>query len=78
MLENFFRKERVKAIEILLMQKFNAMDAGKAKNDREVVKEAQRRLGEYKREEVLNVLYRMRLETAYGKLAEKEIKSYES
>jgi hypothetical protein len=60
------------------MQKFNATERGRTKNDKEVVKEAQRRLGEYRREEVLNVLYRMRLETFYGKLVENEIKSYES
>ena len=78
MLEDFLHKERAKTIEILLMQKFNAMEAGKAKNDKEVVKEAQRRLGEYKREEVLKVLYRMRLEPSYGRLVEKEIKTYES
>jgi len=69
--------ERDRTIELLLMQKFNAMRKGGTKNDMEVAKEAQRRLGKFRPEEVLNILYKLQsTETYYSKLVKREIRNY--
>ena len=66
-----------RTIELLLMQKFNAMRKGGTKNDMEVAKEAQRRLGKFRPEEVLNILYKLQsTETYYSKLVKREIRNY--